>query len=434
MVTTATRMPVQGPPPGVRNGQNPTLIPNFDKPVASAAANGADAIGGGSLTPAQYLAANPRADATATATIGGTVTTGDVLTIEVTNPILASPNFGSNAGGSISKTYTTVAGDTIGSIAEAFADLFNDDPTLSQIGFYADTGGTNGAVLTAHHNGPVGNFSVLSKPTEEKSTVTIGGTALTGDSVYVNFAFQAGPPVTVAVPVTTAQSTSTIATAVAAAITANATLAALSITAAAVSAVVTITVPAAAEPVTVSTWVNTAAPTIAITGTLTIGDVLNAIFTGAGIAGSPLTVSYTTQALDTTALMAAGLAAAIAANPVLAGLGISATSSTSTVSISGFGGPNGQVRLTTSVTGAGTETLTPTTPPTDTATLGTAATETITFAPTTGKLSGGTGPVLAASNFTFSFNGAVQAFFYGQPYTLDYPYLTALVTGQEPIV
>jgi hypothetical protein len=199
--------------------------------------------------------------------------------------------------------------------------------------------------------------------------------------------------------------------------------------------VVNFVVPATAEPVTISTWVNTAAPTATITGSVAAGDIINLVFTGTGITGSPVTVSYTALLADTTTSVAVGLAAAINANAALSTVGISATNTTNVVNVAGMGGnTNGQVRITSSVS-PGSETVTITTAPTTTSTLGTAATETVTFAPTSGVMSGGTGPIFAANNFEFApAIGGVSAFFYGQPYLIGYDVLIQMVAQGMPIV
>ena len=92
------------------------------------------------------------------------------------------------------------------------------------------------------------------------------------------------------------------------------------------------------------------------------------------------------------------------------------------------------MRITSSVS-PGSETVTITTAPTTTSTVATNATETVTFSPTNGVLSGGTGPVFATNNFEFApANGGISAFFYGQPYDLGYDVIKQMVTQGMPIV
>lgn len=418
-----TALPPAGTP-GVADFRNPTILPNFDRNVVSDGADPAMPPTVNHSSPASILASNPRADASATATIGGSVTTADILTLVATNP--------SFPGGFISHTYTTQAGDSVTNIAEQFADLFNNDPVAAGANLTAEP---VGAVITFNQSGPVGNFTVLSAPTEEGSKVTVAGTALTGDQISILFSGPnlAGGSVLITRAVTTGDTPTVTATAIVASIAANAALVAAGITASNASGVITLVVPAAIEPVTVSSWVNTAAPTATITGSVAAADVLNLVFTGTGIGGSPVTVTATAIVGDTTTTLAAKLAAAINANAALGLAGIGATSATNVVTVTGFGAnTNGQVRLTSSVS-PGSETITLSATPTTTAVTATLATETITFAPTTGKMSGGSGVVFATNNFNFQRGGETMSFFYGQPYDLPYELLTDMVSQGMPI-
>lgn len=167
-----TTIPPAGTP-GIFDPRNPTLLPNFNRPVAS---------GNGTLgyqSPASFLAANPRADATASATIGGTVTTGDTITLKVTLATLS--------GGSNSVAYTAVAGDTVETIAEALANLVTGNGVFQDANIFAETGGEAApAEVVVHANGPVGNFAVLSYTLSSGATETVtlspSGGALSGGS------------------------------------------------------------------------------------------------------------------------------------------------------------------------------------------------------------------------------------------------------------
>lgn len=98
--------------------------------------------------------------------------------------------------------------------------------------------------------------------------------------------------------------------------------------------------------------------TLTVGGTFHTGDVLNWVVTSAGVAGSPLTISYTTLVGDTNLTgVATGLKNAINASAALTAAGFSATSSGPVVTVSY---PTTLVvTFATSVTGGGaTETLT----------------------------------------------------------------------------
>ncbi len=164
--------------PGVYDARNPTLIPSFDKPVMSA---------GGTLdhqSPASFLAANPRTDATITATIGGTITAADTVAITLTS--------GAIAGGSITQTYTVGGADTTASIANSLATLFNNSAAAQAENIRATVAGS---VITIYVSGPVGNTVVATKTAAGTETVTFSGTggALTGGTGPVfavnNFTF-----------------------------------------------------------------------------------------------------------------------------------------------------------------------------------------------------------------------------------------------------
>lgn len=398
------------------DSRGPTLIPNFDQVVASGAGTFDQ------VAPATYLASNPRANATATATLGGTVTSGDVLTLTLSNPIF--PN------GLISHSITAGGSDTLNSLAEAFAKAFNDDTTAQQYGI--DVDGV-AAVLTFNWPGQVGNSAVLSAPTEAPTTITVGGTALTGDTFFVEFSGAGiGPtPIVVSFASTTGNTTTQGATGIKNAINANAALTALGISATSSSAVVTLAGTSSDEPVTVTGWVNTTSPTMVIGGTVAAGDVNTLTITGAALTGSPISVNYTALLGDTTTSVAAGLAAAINSNVVLAKAGITASNTTNTVNIVDPGNV-GQLRFTFSTTGS--ETGTPPTTPTETVTIATTATETITLSPTSGILSGGSGPVIAYGNFSYGFNGVLEDYWAGNVYPLPPPLVAQMVRDQMQIV
>lgn len=158
MSSPPTSIPLQGRPnltATVYESRDPTLLPNF----------GVTAFSGSTVNqtnPADFDVANPRVDAHATATIGGSETDGDTVTITVTHALLPT--------GSISASVTTAGGQTLASIAEALASGLNDaaEGLLGQIWFDAAA-----AVITAHWMGPVGNAAVLSRTLSAGATETV---------------------------------------------------------------------------------------------------------------------------------------------------------------------------------------------------------------------------------------------------------------------
>lgn len=418
VVANNNAIPPAGLPAGSFSQRRPTLLPNFDKPVATTG------IGGGYQSPADFLAANPRVDATATATIGGSVTTGDDITVDLTNAVLGNQGI---SPPKLSVTYVTIGGDTLATIAENLATLINDSAVAQQADIRADA---VGAVMTVRQSGPIGNLSVLTSPTADNTIITLGGTALTGDQVNVLFTGPGlGGGVLIQTAPTTGQTATQMGDALVTAIGANSTLSGLSITAANTTGAVKLTFPAGDYQV--QSWVNAAAPTVTVAGTPDTADTLALTFTAANLPGGSRVISYTTLVTDTTtALAAQGLVNAINADPVLSTAGITATRSGSIISIvvaPGFG----QVRYSQSA--SGTLTLTLSAAPTTTAVKSTAQTETVTFS-NSGKLSGGSGPIICTNNFDWAYNGQAQSYFYGTPYAVDYQLLLALVNGGAPIV
>lgn len=138
----------------LRSG-SPTLLPQFDVPTAQ---NGTTTL----VTPEAVLTLEPRANATASATIGGTVTTSSTVYLTVTQAQLP--------GGALTYTYTVVSGDTLATIAEGLASLINNDQTNAAVfGIFATT---NEAVVTVNWPGPCGNFGVLTGGASAGETVT----------------------------------------------------------------------------------------------------------------------------------------------------------------------------------------------------------------------------------------------------------------------
>jgi hypothetical protein len=98
-----------------------------------------------------------------------------------------------------------------------------------------------------------------------------------------------------------------------------------------------------------------------IAGSLTVGDQLQMIATSTALAGSPITVFYTTKTADTPTLMAAGLAAAINNNPTLNAAGVFAVPAAAIVTTYWPAALSPTIVWTKNVTGGVTETITLTT-------------------------------------------------------------------------
>jgi hypothetical protein len=161
--------------------RNPTLIPNLFIPVQSA--NGTTDV----MDPATFLTTYPRADASVTLTVTGTITNGNTPNITLTNATFP--------GGVISFTYTVVTADTTTTVAEGIAKLINDSGIGDQYGLRADLSGTsNPNVVQIYHNGPVGNSTVATTATPGTLTLTLSNSGvMSGGSgpviPYQNFPF-----------------------------------------------------------------------------------------------------------------------------------------------------------------------------------------------------------------------------------------------------
>jgi hypothetical protein len=296
MVANQNNIPPQGNP-GIFDARNPTLLPNFDVAVAPAAAKNGGVATVGLSSPQGFLNDNPRVDATATATISDSATTGDILTLQVANAILGGSRFGLNPA-SIAHTYTVLSTDSITNIAEALADLFNDDVFAQEIDLRADVTGTT---ITFRQPGLVGNLSVLSAPPGEPSKITVGGTALTGDTLAVLFTGAGLGPV------------------------ADATIEA------------------------------------DVAGTVATSDTIALTFTNTSIAAFPITKTYTAVAGDTPATVAVGLAALMNGDSTLQANGVQATvkAGTATLDIIQPGAIGNSTVVSRTVSGSETVTFTP---------------------------------------------------------------------------
>ena len=177
------------------------------------------------------------------ALISGTKTTGDVLTLGVNDVGLS--------GGASTVSYTVLSSDTLATITTGLAAAVNASSTLQAIGVSASASSTT---LTLKSNSP--NVTRYNQGTNSGATETIlvglnpngtepiaiGGTKTTGNvlTVVVTDAGLTSGPESVAYTVQSADTLSTIATGIAAAINADTNLQAIGVTATAVSTVVNV--------------------------------------------------------------------------------------------------------------------------------------------------------------------------------------------------
>jgi hypothetical protein len=114
-------------------------------------------------------------------TIGGTKTTGDILTITVSNLQLS--------GGQTQISYTVLAGDTLSTIASAIASAVSSSVSLQGIGVSATSSGTTinttmtGSTYTASTSGGATETLALGSNIQGNSTVAVGGSVTTGNTL-----------------------------------------------------------------------------------------------------------------------------------------------------------------------------------------------------------------------------------------------------------
>ena len=121
-----------------------------------------------------------------TAGLGGSKTTGDVITVTVYDSGLT--------GGSKADTYTVLAGDTLSTIATGIATAINADTSLQAIGVSAAATGTqiafqsnsiNATTYRATTSASATETILLDIPVNGTQTVSVGGTKTTGDVLTV---------------------------------------------------------------------------------------------------------------------------------------------------------------------------------------------------------------------------------------------------------
>lgn len=156
---------------------DPLLLPRWFQAVVTA--NGQV----GYQSPEAFLAANARADATSGAmTITGSPGAADTLAVTITNAVLP--------GGFQTLTYTVSGTPTVTVVAAGVAAMINNDPTCRAFGINASS---LAGVVTLTHNGPIGNFSVLSAVATQ-----VGGTIAVAVASSGAFTGGSGPVVPLA--------------------------------------------------------------------------------------------------------------------------------------------------------------------------------------------------------------------------------------------
>ena len=164
----------------VGNHQNPTLLPNFYRPVA---VNGSIAL----TSPADVIGLDPLTPSAGAAVIGGTITVGDTVTVNIANPVLGTAP--------VAVTYTVVTGDTIDTLGYGLAQALNTNATLGRFGFFGQHDPATHA-LNIGQMSAVGNYTVLTESVSGAATETVTLTQMSGGAGPVtpveNFIFSDG--------------------------------------------------------------------------------------------------------------------------------------------------------------------------------------------------------------------------------------------------
>jgi RHS repeat-associated protein len=303
---------------------SPTVYPSLYSESVSGAGTETISLG-------QYAAG------TQTATIGGTATTGDQLSIEVTNSALA--------GGEESVSYTVPSGSpSTTTMAAGLASSINADTHLQALGVTATstaavvTFGVNPSAYSKSVSGAGTETISLAQPLVGTQTATIGGTPTSGDGLTItvaNSALSGGvESATYTVP-TGSPTTSVMATGVAAAINNDAHLQRIGVTASSSGAVVTIvgnatfytTTNGSTEILTVYPNVN-GTSAIAVSGTPSTSDVVKITVHNSALSTGSTQISYTVLSTDTLQTIASALVAGINGSSALATLGVTAQNTT----------------------------------------------------------------------------------------------------------
>lgn len=324
----------------------PVVSASVGGPVITIAQSALKSVGFTSSTagtPTETLTLGTNVNGNISATVGGTITPGDVLSI-IINDIRFN-------NGPVTNSYKVRSGDTTSTIATGlsnavFANLGTVGTSLYPSYVYYPSAA--GSVVTINpylsYADVTYSKSVTGVPTEAvtfsanfngNSTATVSGTPTTGDvvSLTVNSAGLSGGQETVSYTVVGGNTTTDVATGIKNAINANSNLAAIGVTSTSSAAVVTIatagttyttsTSGGATETLTLGTNAN-GNTILVVGGKATNGDSVTVVTHNPTLPSGQQSVSYNVGASDTLVEVAAGLAAAMNGNSSLQSLGVTA--------------------------------------------------------------------------------------------------------------
>jgi len=365
------------------------------------------------LSPSDQLASDARLLATATITVGGSITNLDKLRVRIKSGALE-----------IDVTAAMTGGDTTTTAAAKVAAAINANATLRDLGYAASSAA---AIVTLTGYGPIPMIVALDSWAESAGlTLTCGGTVTSGEMEIVKFVSDLLPLGYKYVKVLSASTTTARATAIKNAINADVDLANAAITATSSSAIVTIDLSAVDSDVTVTSYAWQPSATVTVGGTPADGNAPILVFTATGLPGGDTTINYTVSGSPTTTQVATALAGVINANSELIAAGITASPSGAVVTVTLPDNIGGIVLSRTN----DTTTYTLSAGPTETIVKAAEATETMTISQV---FTGGGGPILPTADFQYMYNGQPLSFRAGFPAEVTSDLLTMLLRDAQQI-
>jgi len=269
------------------------------------------------------------------ATVGGSPSVGDTLTITVFDPLLS--------GGQEPVSYTVQSGDDLNAIAANLGSAINSDSNLEALQIYGDVTGTEIAIVSASPNittyssslsGGATETIVFGSPTNTMTNATAVGTATPGDvlTVSVHDPALSGGLESVSYTVQPGDNLGNIGQGLVSAINADSALSAIGVTSGLTEGSGQIN-STSTNVTTYTQSVSTAATAGIqfslntniinngmIAGSPTAGDVLTVTTYDTALAGGSKSVSYTVASGDSLSDIATGLAGTISADTSLSAI------------------------------------------------------------------------------------------------------------------
>ena len=303
--------------------------------------------------------------------IGGTVTSGDVLTLTAYDAGIS--------GGSASVSYTAASGNTTTSIASSLASAVNASSSLSTAGITATSSGSvvhlsstsqNLTTFAQSTNSGASETIYLALNMNGPQTVLVGGSATSGNviGITVNDSTLSGGAELVTHTVGSGETPTSIASALSSAINSDSNLQAIGVSASSSGALITVKSLSTGVTSYVASRPSTATETLlvslnpngvetaAVGGSATAGDTVSITVYDAGLSGGSKTETYTVLSGDSPQSIASGLASVINGDSSLSSIGISATAVSAVINIT-----SASINSTTyskTLSGGATETLT----------------------------------------------------------------------------